>query len=107
MKEIDDIVNGNYTVIEKEEMLADLFDRFRHAYNEAKKKIVANYKYCPLCKEYYKISAWENSAVSGTKRTCVFRDLTNKGNDKYENTPCTIEYLECPRGHRFEKGMVH
>jgi len=106
MKEIDDIVNGNYTVLEKDELLTELFDRFRIEYENAKQKIVEGYKYCPKCKDYYKVKSWENYVKNETREICTFRDLTEFGQDQYECKVCAVKYSECPKGHKIEESAV-
>jgi len=102
MEKIDNIVNGSYTVIEKQKMLEDLKVEFLRKIDYANKKIVEGYKKCPNCNQYYRKNAWENKSVHEKRNVCTFHSPCEFDDDKYEEKMCKIYYSICPVGHIFE-----
>lgn len=103
IKEIEDILNSNYKVTVKKEMLRELRKQVTKEFNEAINIIRKGYKYCPKCKEYYREKSWETETKTERREVCTFSSLVDHDDDRYEYKDCSVTYAICPMGHRIEK----
>lgn len=104
---IFDIVNGNYKVTEKQKMLNDFKDEINKQINDAIIEIKKGYKYCPNCKEYYKIKAFETEHTKEERTICTYKDSGYGDDDIYEKLTCKISYSICPIGHKIEENISY
>lgn len=103
IKEIEDILNGNYKVTEKKEMLRELRKQVTKEFNEAEDNITQGYEYCPKCKEYYREKSWETETKTERREVCTSSSLVDHDDDIWEYKNCSITYEICPMGHKFLK----
>lgn len=103
IKEIEDIINGNYKVTEKQKMILKLRKQFLNELENAENNITEGYKYCPKCKEYYREKSWEKETKTEHREVCVFSSLVDHDDDRYEYKNCSVKYAICPMGHRIEE----
>lgn len=102
---IEEIVNGNYKVTEKQKMLKELRKQFLNKIDKAKEDIIKGYKYCPKCNEYYKEKAWETEYRIERRNVCTFHSLSAFEDDRWKNKDCHITYGICPVGHKIEENI--
>lgn len=98
---INEIINANVKVTEKIKMLNQYSDEQQRLVGEAKIKIQEGYKYCPMCKEYYKVGAFEKDFCEETRNKvdvpqCEFDEW------KSHDVKGMATYNICPMGHRIE-----
>ena len=105
IKEIEDILNGNYKVTEKQKMILKLRKQFLNELENAANIITEGYKYCPECKEYYKEKAWETETKTERREVCTFSSLVDHDDDRWEYKNCSVKYAICHMGHRFEEDV--
>lgn len=104
---INEIINGNYKVTEKQNLLTDYRDRVNKQINDAIEAIKKGYKYCPQCKEYYKENAWEKENKIEMREICTYTDPVQWSENEYENKKCSVVYDVCPMGHMIEENIVY
>ena len=102
---VDNIVNGSYTVVEKQKMLEKLRDEINSYISDAFEQIKIGYKYCPECKQYYKEKAWETEVKHELREVLVLYSPCEFDDNTYEHKNCTIHTDICPMGHRIENGV--
>lgn len=99
---LEEIVNGNYKVTEKQKLLNEFKEQILEEIHKAEIEIKKGYKYCPKCGEYYKEKAWETEYKTGHREVCTFHSLAEFDDDTYEYKDCIVTYSICPMGHRIE-----
>ena len=102
IKELEDILNGNFTVKEKQALLDKYKDNVKCQVKYVEEKIKEGYTYCPMCDEWYKNKAWETDTKTEVRNVCTYRDSGYGDDDTYEDKQCLIVYNVCPLGHRIE-----
>ena len=102
---IEEIVNGNYKVTEKQKMLNELKKQLLDEIDKAEEDIIKGYKYCPKCNEYYKEKAWETEYKRERRNVCTFHSLAEFDEDTYEDKNCLVTYSICPMGHKIEENV--
>ena len=102
---VDSIVNGSYTVVEKQKMLEKLKGEINSYISDAFEQIKLGYKYCPECKQYYKEKAWETEVKHELREVCTFYSPCEFDDNTYEHKNCIIHIDICPMGHRIENGV--
>ena len=107
IKELEDILNGNYTVKEKKCLLDKFKDNIKTQVEEVETKIEEGYTYCPKCEEWYKDKAWETDIKQEVRNICTYHDAGYGDDDRYEDVNCTVTYMVCPLGHRVEMDMYY
>ena len=105
IKEIEQIVDGNYKVTEKLQMFSDLKEELLNQINDAESNLLKGYKYCPKCKEYYRNKVWDTEVKQEVREICTFWNHCEFGENDYENKLCTVTYSICPMGHKKEKNL--
>ena len=106
IKEIEQIVDGNYKVTEKLQMFSDLKEELLNQINDAESNLLKEYKYCPKCKEYYRNKVWDTEVKQEVREICTFWNHCEFGENDYENKLCTVTYSICPMGHKKEKNLA-
>ena len=106
IKEIEQIVEGNYKVTEKLQMFSDLKEELLSQINDAESNLLKEYKYCPKCKEYYRNKVWDTEVKQEVREICTFWNHCEFGENDYENKLCTVTYSICPMGHKKEKNLA-
>lgn len=97
-KIIKDILSDDSkNVEEKQKELNCLLTEIKTA-----KERLENYKYCPLCDEFYLIKSFFTETESHEKDICVYQDPINSGGNEYAKGIETITYEFCPKGHKTE-----
>ena len=105
IKEIEQIVDGNYKVTEKLQMFSDLKEELLNQINDAESNLLKEYKYCPKCKEYYRNKVWDTEVKQEVREICTFWNPCEFGEHDYENKLCTVTYSICPMGHKKQKNL--
>ena len=107
IKEIEDIINGNYKVTEKQKMILDLRTQFENESKEAINIIRKGYKYCPKCKEYYREKSWETETKTERREVCTFSSLVDHDDDRYEYKNCSVTYKICPMVIGLKRKLIY
>lgn len=103
---INEIINGNYKVTEKQAILETYKRDVLKEIEEAKRDIVKGYKYCPECKEYYREKTFEIKHKIEKREVCTFHSLCEFDDDTYEDKVCDVQYSICPMGHKIEENVT-
>ena len=85
IKEIEQIVEGNYKVTEKLQMFSDLKEELLNQINDAESNLLKGYEYCPKCKEYYRNKVWDTEVKYEKREICRFWNPCEFGEHDYEN----------------------
>ena len=107
LKDLEDILNGNYTVREKKELLYKFKNNINKEIKEVDKQIVDGFTYCPKCREWYRDKTWETDIIKEIRNICTYHDAGYGDDDRYEDVNCTVTYMICPLGHKIEKDMYY
>lgn len=104
---INEIVNGSYKVTEKQKLLMEYKDKINKQIDSAIEEVEKGYKYCPQCREYYRIKSFEKECIKEERTICTYRDAGYGDDDKYERLMCTVSYSICPMGHKIEENISY
>lgn len=102
-KEIDTIINGDYTVNEKLKLILKYKEEMLEEINNALVEVKKGYKYCEKCGQWYKERAWEREELTEKREYCKFRPLAEWEDPEYAVGEFKVEYEICPLGHKVEK----
>lgn len=100
INEIQEIIDKNITVTEKLTLLNKCKNHIEKEFDDADIVITQGYKYCPLCKQFYRELAWGQEFVNEKRMICVSSVLAEWDDEKYEEKDTTVLYDICPVGHR-------
>ena len=97
---IEIVDNDNLSVKQKIKQFDDYLKYCEEMIEAAKEVVKKHYIYCPKCKDYYKINAWETGTKDITYTECTNPFSGYLENYKYETRTRTVQYYECPKGHK-------
>lgn len=102
---MNEIVNGDYRVSEKLDMLEEYKKHIIDEIKKEKENVLKGFKFCPRCNEYYKEKAYETLSCQETRNICTYRDAGYGDDDIYEDVKCNVAYSICPVGHKIEENV--
>ena len=94
-KDIEEILADNYL----SEELKQYSTKVSNVVQEEKNKIIEQYTYCPICKDYYKKEFFKNIEKQEIRSFCTNSLMGYLEPYEYEDRKVWIKYLECPKGH--------
>lgn len=100
--ELNLIVNGDYSVSEKLNLISEYKERTLKEITDAIMEVKLGYTYCEKCKQWYKNKAWENETIEEQREYCKFRPLAEWEQPEYAIGEFKVEYSICPVGHKRE-----
>ena len=100
--ELDLIVNGDYSVVEKLNLITEYKEKILKEITDAIMKVKSGYTYCEKCKQWYKNKAWENETITEQRQYCKFMPYAEWEQPEYDTAESKVEYSVCPVGHKCE-----
>lgn len=107
LNEVREIINKNIKVTEKLILLDKCQAQVDKEFDHARLVIKQGYKYCPLCKEYYRESVWEQNYANEKRTVCVSSVLAEWEQAEYKKKDVVVQYDICPVGHRCEVNVTY
>ena len=94
--ELNLIVNGDYSVVEKLNLITEYKEKVLEEITDAIREVKSGYTYCKKCKLWYKNKAWKNEMITEQRRYCKWDQ------PEYDTADFEVEYSVCPVGHKHE-----